>query len=97
MQDRIVRYGAALGRCGALVLCVALCAGGLGGSASAKASYVTFGVKNAIQTTGGSINDKGYIAGWTMDSSNRNHGLLRAPDGAITIFNAPPSRASNRR
>src|ERR1700690_1624778 len=87
MQHRIVRHRAAFGRSGALALCVALCAVGLSGSASAKAKYATFAIKDAIQTTGGSINDNGYIAGWTMDSSQRNHGILRAPDGTITIFN----------
>ena len=82
-----MRYRAAIARSAALVLCLALCAGGLSGAASAKSNYVTFDVKGAIQTTGGSINDNGYIAGWVRDSNN--HGLLRAPDGTITFFNVP--------
>jgi hypothetical protein len=35
------------------------------------------------------INDKGEIAGNFQDANNALHGLLRAPDGVITEFDAP--------
>jgi hypothetical protein len=35
------------------------------------------------------LSSEGAVVGWFLDANNVNHGYLRAPDGAITTFDAP--------
>jgi hypothetical protein len=43
-------------------------------------------------TFGIAINPAGQIVGWDNDYRSVNHGFVRAPDGTITILDAPGSR-----
>jgi len=56
-------------------------------------AFTTFNVSTAgtLNTVGVSINDQGAIAGYYVDASGLFHGLLRAPSGVITTFDAPGS------
>src|SRR5438874_3521166 len=42
------------------------------------------------------INPAGQITGFYFDASNLRHGFLRAPDGAITTFDAPGADQGTR-
>jgi hypothetical protein len=86
------QFSAAVGRKGALALCVALCVLGFGVSASAqKYSIVTFDAPGASGdgTFPTGINQLGTIVGYYADANYVFHGFLRSPDGKFTTFDAP--------
>ena len=92
-QLAFAQFYAALGRKGALALCLALCMLGLGLSVNAehgKAGITTFDVGGAGTGAGQgtqplAINPAGAITGLFCDPSTC-HGFVRAPDGDITPF-----------
>jgi len=92
-QLAFTQFYAALGRKGALALCLALCMLGLGLSVNAehgKAGITTFDVGGAGTGAGQgtqplAINPAGAITGLFCDPSTC-HGFVRAPDGDITPF-----------
>ena len=76
----------------ALAVCLTLATLGLGLSASAnerETCFITFDAPGAIGTAGYAINPGGEIGGQYVDPSFVYHGLVRAPNGAITAFDAP--------
>src|SRR6516162_861952 len=91
------QFGAAAPRKGALALCLALCTLGLGVSTNAqekKAEFFTFdapgaGIGAFQGTLGLTINPKGEIVGYYLDSGNVAHAFVRSRNGTITSFDAP--------
>src|SRR2546430_9393282 len=76
-------------RC-SLALCLAQCSLLLGLCSNAFGqSLTTFDPPGATSTMALSINRRGAITGFYLDGSSVWHGFLRAPDGAVTTFQAP--------
>src|SRR5215472_3063929 len=78
------------------ILCLVLCALGLGLSVNAgtNTTITTFDAPGAGTaanqgTVAFAINLAGAITGFTRDANNARHGFLRAPDGTFTIFDDP--------
>lgn len=74
------------------VLCLA--ASTLGLLASDKAKLIPFDVPGSGTNPGQGtvaiiINDAGAVTGYYVDERNVGHGFLRAPDGHVTIIDAP--------
>src|SRR5262245_18142267 len=75
----------------ALAVCLTLVTLLLGLSANAqerKTTFITFDVPGALGTAGYAITHAGQLAGQHVDLSGLYHGLVRAPNGAITEFEA---------
>jgi hypothetical protein len=53
------------------------------------------GTGNNQGTFAFSINPEGAITGQYTDTSNTNHGFVRAPDGKYTTFDAPHAAGGN--
>jgi hypothetical protein len=52
-------------------------------------TYVTLDPPGSVATIAKAINPRGDIVGVYLDSSNVEHGFLRAPDGIFTTIDAP--------